>query len=58
MSIFEYCKPTGNEPARNALTTLRETLERLDSEFEQTPRIADLKRILAERIAEIESESV
>jgi hypothetical protein len=33
---------------------LHETLERLEAEPVETPRIADLKRILAGRIAELE----
>lgn len=33
---------------------LRQTLDRLEAETEETPQIADLKRILAGRIAELE----
>jgi hypothetical protein len=54
MSIFEYRKPGSAKPSRSSLTTLHETLERLEAEPVETPRIADLKRILAGRIAELE----
>jgi hypothetical protein len=57
MFIFEHPKPSKDELTRDALTTLRQTLKRLNSEFDETPRIADLKRILAARIAEMESKS-
>lgn len=54
MSIFEYRKPGNANPSRDSLATMRETLERLEAESVETPRIADLKRILASRIAELE----
>jgi hypothetical protein len=58
MSIFEHRKPAqGEHASRDALTTLRETLMRLEAEFDDTPRITDLKRILAARIAEMERKS-
>lgn len=54
MSIFDHRKPASSEASRDALSALRITLEKLESEVVETPRIADLKRILAHRIAEIE----
>jgi hypothetical protein len=54
MSIFEYRKPLSEEPHRSQLVTLQETLKSLESEPEETARTADLKRILANRIAELE----
>ena len=57
MSIFEHRKPAaGSQETHDPLQTLRQTLEKLESE-EETPRIADLKRILARRIAEMEDKS-
>ena len=53
MSIFEYRKPVREQPHRSQLDTLRETLERLEAEPLETPRIAELKRILAGRIAQL-----
>jgi hypothetical protein len=58
MAIFEYRKPIRSKPVRDSLATLRETLEGLKAEPEETPRIADLKRILASRIAEVERKTV
>ena len=58
MSIFDRRKPASSAPSRDALSTLRVTLEKLESEAQETPRIADLKRILAHRIAEIERKTV
>ena len=57
MSIFEYRKPSTELTARDALKTLRETLRKLNSEAEETPRIAELRRILESRIAEMERKS-
>ena len=57
MSILEHRKPSGLHPAKDMLQTLRETLEKLNSAGEETPRTADLKRILAGRIAELERKS-
>jgi hypothetical protein len=57
MSVFEYRKAAPPETTRDVLITLRETLKRLNAEFEETPRIADLKRILETRIAEMERKS-
>ena len=53
MSIFEFRKPVAEQPHRNQLVMLRQTLDRLEAETEETPQIADLKRILAGRIAEL-----
>jgi len=57
VSVFRFRKPPVNEPVPDALTKLRETLERLNSDPQETPGISDLKRILSARIAEIESKS-
>jgi hypothetical protein len=54
MSFFEYHKPEEIDPTRKALSKLRETLDRLEREREETPQIEDLRRILAGRIAEME----
>jgi len=54
MSIFEHRKPGSTKVSRDSLVALRETLKRLEAEPMETPRIADLKRILAGRIAELE----
>lgn len=56
MSIFEYRKPVAAQPSRDALSTLRATLAKLETEREETPQVADLKRILASRIAELEQQ--
>jgi hypothetical protein len=57
MSIFEYRKPVAAHSQRDMLGTLRKTLEKLEEEPEETPQVADLKRILGGRIAELERES-
>jgi hypothetical protein len=54
MSIFQYRKPVGEQRHRSQILVLRETLDRLEAEPEETRRISDLKRILAGRIAELE----
>ncbi|MGA9585864.1 MAG: hypothetical protein WBQ95_11090 [Terracidiphilus sp.] len=54
MSIFEYRKPATGKPPRNQLGVLRETLNRLNAEPLETQQIADLKRILAGKINELE----
>jgi len=53
MSIFEFRKPPG-QPHRNQLAMLRKTLEGLEADPEETQQTAELKRILAGRIAELE----
>lgn len=53
MSIFEYRKRPADLPPNDSLYTLRTTLEKL-AQAEETPRTADLKRILTGRIAEME----
>lgn len=53
MSIFEHRKPI-DETRGEPLEKLRATLTRLNADPEETPGIADLKRILAARIAEME----
>jgi hypothetical protein len=54
MSIFDHRKPVYEEPRRNQLAILKETLQSLEAEPVETARTADLKRILAHRIAELE----
>jgi hypothetical protein len=54
MSIFGHRKPRAVEHPRDQLATLRNTLKKLEAESEETPRIAELKRILAARIVELE----
>ena len=56
-SIFEYRKPASIQSQRDKLRKLRETLEQLESEGEQTPQIAQLKGILTARIQELESKT-
>lgn len=55
-SMFGYRKPVLSESHRDPLTTLRETLDRLEAE-DESPRIEDLKRILAARIHEMEKKT-
>jgi hypothetical protein len=57
MSIFEHRKPAEARSRRDVLGTLRMTLQKLEEEPEETPQIADLKRILMGRIAEMERRS-
>lgn len=54
MSFFEHHKREQIDPTCTALSRLRETLDGLEHEREETPQIAELRRILARRIAEIE----
>jgi hypothetical protein len=54
VSIFQYRKPVSKQPHRGQLVTLRATLKSLEAESEETARPADLKRILLNRIAELE----
>ena len=54
MSVFTYRKPGGEIPARSTLETLKRTMKNLEAANAETPQIADLKRILAGRIAELE----
>ena len=56
MSIFEHRKPGNGTPPKDRLLVLRNALAALESEPQQSPRISDLKRILQERIAELESQ--
>ena len=55
MSIFEHRKPACTQDSRDVLSTLRSTLESLESEGEITPQMAELRQILAGRISELES---
>jgi hypothetical protein len=57
MSIFGDRKPRAVERPRDQLTTLRHTLEKLEADPEETPQIAELKRIIADRITELELEN-
>ena len=57
MSIFGHRKPRAVEHPRDQLATLRKTLAKLEAEPEETPRIAELKRIIANRITELELEN-
>ena len=57
MSIFGDRKPRAVEHPRDQLATLRNTLQKLEAEPEETPRIAELKRIIANRITELEQEN-
>jgi hypothetical protein len=54
ISIFEYRKPVHDRPHRSQLLVLQETLKSLEAETEETAQTADLKRILVNRIAELE----
>ncbi len=54
MSVFDYRKPAAKHPSRDLLEILRTTLAKIEAEPEQTPQLADLKRILMGRIAELE----
>lgn len=53
MSMFAYRKPVDCHPHRSQLEALQETLKTLEAEPIETARTADLKRILADRIAEL-----
>ena len=57
MSFFAYRKTETIDPSRKALSRLRETLDRLEREREETRQITELKWILAGRIAEMERET-
>jgi hypothetical protein len=54
MSLLGDRKPSASTPARDSLKVLRNALPALELEPEQTPRIVDLRHILAERISELE----
>jgi BMFP domain-containing protein YqiC len=57
MSLFEHRKPMAAQSSRDVLSTLRSTLEKLEAEAEETPQMSNLKRILADRISELERKS-
>lgn len=57
MSIFGRRGPAIERPRRDSLAVLRKTLEQLEAEPMETPQLADLKRILVGRIAEMERET-
>jgi hypothetical protein len=54
MSFFQYRKVEEIDPTPKVLLRLRQTLDRLEGEQDETPQIAELKGILAGRIAEME----
>ena len=54
MSIFTFRSANSTLPPRSALAVLRSTIESLEAEPEQTEQIANLRRILTERITEME----
>ena len=54
MSLFEHRKPSAAQRRPDLLNGLRATLEKLEAESEETPQMAELKRILSSRIAELE----
>jgi hypothetical protein len=54
MSFFAYHKTEEIDQAGKMLFRLRETLEGLERERDETPEIAQLRRILAGRIAAME----
>lgn len=56
MSIFEHRKPARGQSHRSTLLRLHDTLERLEAERKQRPRIMSLTRIVRERVRELESE--
>jgi len=57
MSLFQHRKPNENMTGRrDHLEVLRNALVALESEPSETLRIADLKRILADRISELETQ--
>jgi hypothetical protein len=57
MSIFEHRKPQSEQQPLDLLCKLRSTLEKLEVQTVQTPQMADLKRILTGKIAELERKS-
>ncbi len=57
MPMFAFLKRARATPARSTLATLRETLKKLGAVQEETRQMAELKRILAGRIAELERTS-
>ena len=54
MSFLGHYRSGQSDPIRTTLSRLRETLDGLEREREETPQIAELRRILAGRIAGIE----
>lgn len=57
MSMFSFRKPVSDRQAHSTVANLRETLKNLEAAPVETERIAELKRILAGRIAELERKS-
>ena len=57
MSIFAYRKPAKAVPSRDLLETLKTMVASLQSEKQESPQLAELKRILSDRIAELEHKS-
>ncbi len=54
MSFFEYHKTGEIDPTAKILSRLRATLDGLERERDETPKIAQLRCILAGRIADME----
>ena len=54
MPFFGGQRATQLDPSHAALSRLRETLQGLEHEKEETPQIVELRRILAGQIAEME----
>jgi len=57
MSLLRQYPIEKADTTRSALCKLRETLDHLEHENEETPKLAELKRILMGRIAEMESKA-
>lgn len=57
MSMFAFRKPVASTPPRSTMVNLRETLKNLEAAPVETAQIAELKRILAGRITEMERKS-
>jgi len=45
------------QSSRDVLSTLRSTLEKLEAQADETPQMANLKRILTDRISQLERKS-
>jgi DNA-binding transcriptional regulator GbsR (MarR family) len=57
MTFFESRKSKEIDPSRKALSRLRDTLDRLERQQDETRQITELKRIPAGRIAEMEGKT-
>jgi DNA-binding transcriptional regulator GbsR (MarR family) len=54
MSIFEHRKTEEIDPTGKMLSRLRATIDGLERERDETPQMAQLRRILAGRLAAVE----